>query len=105
MSSVYERSIINNYGTLTPSRILAYFADKSTFFRVEHKKAPYTFIILGNVGSSGKTWLCNRLKECGFAAFELTESICGLVDYRDNKNHVIENEHDRSIIIVLNNPL
>ena len=105
MSRVYERRIISNYGMLTPSRILAYFADRDSFFRVEHKKKPYTFIILGRVAPSGKTWLCNRLKECGFAAFELTGSIHGLVDYRDCKNHVIENEFDRSIIIVLNQSL
>lgn len=100
-----ERCIINKYYSLAPSRILAYFTDKTCFFQVEHEKGPYTFFIMGERGPTGKTWLCNRLKMHGFDAFELTESIFDLIDYRDEENHVIMNDADRTIVIVLNKPL
>lgn len=96
-----EQNILNMYGALTPSRILRYFVENA-FFQVEHEKLPYTFIILGRGGPTGKTWLCNGLKKYGFRAFELSESITSLVDYSDYKNHVIKNSLDRSIVIILN---
>lgn len=99
-----EQTIINLYGRLSPSRILRYFIE-NFFFRFEHEKHPYTFIILGRGGPTGKTWSCTGLKAHGFTAFEITESIAGLVDYRDGKNHVIKNDVDKTIVIVLNEPL
>jgi hypothetical protein len=99
--NIMEQSIINLYGRLAPSRILRYFIENS-FFKIEHEKHPYTFIVLGRGGPTGKTWLCTGLKEHGFTAFELTESIMTLVEYGDNKNHVIKNDVNKTITIVLN---
>lgn len=96
-----EQQIIDRYGALTPSRILAYFTGNS-FFQIEHVMSPYTFIILGRGGPTGKTWLCNGLKKYGFKAFELSESTFDLIDYPDEKNHVIKNDIDRTIVVVLN---
>ena len=103
--TLMERCIINKYYSLTPSRILAYFTDKGSFFQLDHEKRPYTFFVMGERGPTGKTWLCNKLNEHGFNAFELTESIFDLIDYLDEENHVIMNDIDRHIIIVLNTPV
>lgn len=105
MNRVFERHIISRYDVLTPSRILAYFTDEDSFFQVAHKKRPYTFIVIGERGPTGKTWLCNKLREHGFNAFELTESTFDLISYQDEDNHVIGDEFGRTIVIVLNQPL
>lgn len=97
-----EQRIINYCGALTPSRILTYFST-NRFFQTEHTKRPYTFFILGRPGPTGKTWLTNILKRDGFMAFELSDSVSNLVEYKDDQNHVIED--DRNIIIVLNKSL
>lgn len=99
-----ERSIINRYGGLTPSRILRYFID-NPFFLLEHAKQPYTFFILGNNGPTGKTWLCDGLKKHGFLAFELSESVLPFVNYNDCENHVIKDAIGKNIVIILNKPL
>lgn len=96
-----EQNILNRYGALTPSRILRYFIEDPSF-QVEHEKSPYTFIILGRGGPTGKTWLWDGLKKYGFRAFELSESTTRLVDYSDRENHVIKNGLDKSIVIILN---
>ena len=103
--TLMERCIINKYYSLTPSRILAYFTEKGSFFQLDHEKRPYTFFVMGERGPTGKTWLCNKLKEHGFDAFELTESTFDLISYQDEDNHVIGDEFDRTIVIVLNQPL
>lgn len=99
-----ELNILLKCGSLTPSHILRYFTEDS-FFQVANKKEPWTFIILGCGGPTGKTWLCTGLKQYGFRAFEVTESIYTLVDYKDNGNHVIQNDENRTIVIVLNHSL
>lgn len=58
------------------------------------------YIIMGRVGPTGKTWLCNKLRERGYSAFELTENTFDLVEYTSTGNHYrIEKDH---AIIVLN---
>jgi hypothetical protein len=101
-----EQSIIHKYGSLAPSHILRYFLEND-LFKKEHEKEPYTFIILGRCGPTGKTWLWRGLKSFGFNAFEPAEAICQCMnyDYCDNYNHVIKNEIDRSIIVILNQSL
>lgn len=99
-----NRNIIARYGSLTPSKILRYFIENS-IFQIEHQKHPYTFIVLGKSGPTGKTWLTTGLKKYGFVAVELTESIIPFIDYRDDENHVIKNYMDNTIIIILNQPL
>jgi len=96
-----EQRIINKNGGLSPSRILDYFVT-STFFQYAHERHPYTFIILGKRGPTGKSWLTEALKKKGFSAIELSEHIQPMVEYRDNENHVIESYLDSTIIIVLN---
>lgn len=65
----------------------------------------YTYVILGKRGPTGKTWLCNELKNHGFNAIEITESIFDLVSYSDNDNHIDIDDLNKRIVIVLNCPL
>lgn len=45
------------------------------------------FIIMGKTGPTGKTWLTEQLRSIGCDAIELSEDICGYVDYTDFENH------------------
>lgn len=65
----------------------------------------WTYIILGDGPRTGKTWLCNALRENGFNAFEISEEVSGLVTYRDKENHVeTDGMHDK-VVIILNRRL
>ena len=70
-----------------------------------YPKGKYTFIILGKVGPTGKTWLLNRLRENGYRAIEITDAIYDLVDYKDDRNHIMEDELTDTVTIVLNHRL
>ena len=65
----------------------------------------YTYIILGDGPCTGKSWLCNALRQNGFNAIEISEDIIGLVTYRDRKNHVKPAGLYKQIVIILNRPL
>lgn len=65
----------------------------------------YTYIIMGKPGATGKTRLCQLLKERGLNAIEISENIISLVEYNDNKNHVIVDTLNMQVVIVLNKPL
>ena len=62
----------------------------------------YTYIILGKTGPTGKSRLCKELREAGYNAHEITESIFDLVEYNDDKNHFIIDENRMHAVIVLN---
>jgi hypothetical protein len=62
----------------------------------------FNYIILGRSGPTGKTTLCKYLNDNGFNATEISESIYHLLDYRDDKNHFIEDIMHKQIIIILN---
>lgn len=79
---------------LKPNRILRSI--------IEDNDKEYTYIVLGRPGRTGKTWLYRGLIQAGFTAFEISEDVCNLVDYRDNKNHFIVDKIYKKVIIVLN---
>ena len=89
------------------------FDDDMSPSRIFHKIANdplgesknWTYIILGNAPRTGKTWLCNALREKGFNAFEISEEIAGLVMYQDNQNHVETDSQHNKVVIILNHPL
>jgi nicotinamide riboside kinase len=62
----------------------------------------YTYIILGRSGKTGKTWLCNELRAHGLNAFEISEDICDFVQYKDGENHLLVNDYDKQVTIILN---
>ena len=65
----------------------------------------WTYIILGKVGPTGKTHLCNMLCENGYNAFEISEEIWDLVKYNDNKNHYKIDYSKKQVVIILNKKL
>ena len=81
--------------TNSPSRILE-------SIKSYDENREYLCVIMGRVGPTGKTWLCNRLKEEGYNAVELTEDIYALVNYTDNANHVAINSGSKTITVILN---
>lgn len=94
-----EKTIIKRFGELAPNRILREIVERPGQYK------EYTFIVLGRPGRTGKTWLTTGLKEYGFTAFEISEAVGLLVEYMDNKNHIIENHITKSITIMLNKRL
>jgi hypothetical protein len=82
---------------LAPNRLLRYIT--------ECKDLNATYIITGAPGPTGKTWLYKGLIHFGYTAFELSESTHFLVEYRDQDNHIIIDDEQNLIIIVLNKPL
>ena len=65
----------------------------------------YSFVILGKPGPTGKTSLYFKLLDHGFDVTEISEDIIGLIDFTDERNHIIVKERDKKIIIILNKPL
>lgn len=65
------------------------FNDKTHRINAAYKS--YTYIICGRSGPTGKTWLYYSLLELGYRVVELSEDMLGLVEYQDDKNHVIIN--------------
>lgn len=63
------------------------------------------YIIMGRPGPTGKTWLTHKLKEHGYNAVELSEFLCELLRYDDDKNHIRFDTLNNTVIIVLNKPL
>lgn len=94
-----EKEIEGRFGELAPNRILREIVESPG------RMKPYTFIVLGRPGPTGKTWMTTGLLEYGFNAIELSEDIFDLVDYMDDKNHVIENHVNKTITIILNKRL
>ena len=56
-------------------------------------------VILGRTGPTGKTTLCNKLDEEGYKVIEISESMAGLIQYNDGKNHYIENDYYNVIVL------
>lgn len=88
----------------------------------------YTYIIMGRSGPTGKSTLCNKLKEFGLQAFEISESVRGLVDFYthirhfnipphydkkydkemieyEKDNHMIVDGRQKVVTIILNEPV
>lgn len=88
---------------LTPNRIIHHIIDSENDPLGSSKD--YAYIIMGDNGPTGKTWLCNGLKLHGFNAVEPSEDMNHLISYNDHKNHFIVNELDKIVVIVLNHKL
>lgn len=82
----------------TPSQILRYIET-----RPEHADKTKTYIILGRIGATGKTWLCDQLKARGYNAMEITEQIYDQVVFCSSVNEY--SEHEDLVVIVLNSSL
>ena len=63
----------------------------------------YTYLILGQVGPTGKTWLTNELIHHGYNAFDLTETLYDQLDYRNPDDNICTVDHiQKFVTIVLN---
>lgn len=89
----------NDSANLTPAKILEGIS------KLLLNSNEYTYIVLGRVGPTGKTWLCDQLRKLGYSAFEISEDIWGLVSYIDDENHVRIDEYRKVCVIVLNTPI
>ena len=89
----------NDSANLTPAKILEGIS------KLLLNSNEYTYIVLGRVGPTGKTWLCDRLRKLGYSAFEISEDICWLVSYIDDENYVRIDEYRKVCVIVLNTPI
>lgn len=89
-----EREI--SLDNMHPSRIFHHINDE-----VPNSKE-YIYLIAGRFGATGKTWLCEGLKQHGYNAIEITEDVCEYVIYRDNKNHYYINPTKKLVIVILN---
>jgi hypothetical protein len=86
--------------SMRPSRILRHIQENV------QNSGDYLYLVTGNIGiPTGKTWLCNGLKRCGYNAVELTEDLCEYVIYRDRKNHYYINPAKKVVTIILNEHL
>lgn len=89
----------NDSEKLTPAKILEGIS------KLLLNSNEYTYIVLGRIGPTGKTWICDQLRKLGYSAFEISEDICWLVHYIDNKNHVRIDENQKVCTIILNTPI
>lgn len=62
----------------------------------------WTYIIAGRPGPTGKSYLCDLLKRKGYNAIEISEDIVTLVEYKDDKNHILINDAKKYVIIIRN---
>ena len=88
---------------LSPNRIIHHIIDSENDPLGGSKD--YFYIIMGDNGPTGKTWLCNGLKLHGFNAVEPLQDFGHLINYNDNANHFIINDHEKIVVIVLNHKL
>lgn len=70
--------------------------------RIQARKDDYTFIITGEPGPSGKTFLRDQLKSRGYKAIEIAENLYDLVRYNDNNNYIRIDHENSYVLIVLN---
>lgn len=96
----YDRLTIEMERDMTLSRLFHYILDNQIKFPKD-----YTYIILGKIGPTGKTWLCKALTDKGFKAFDISEDIFDLADYQDENNHCVINHFQKHVVVVLNQRL
>lgn len=75
------------------------------FFMYEVKTTttpPPTVIITGRPGPTGKSWLREELRAMGYNAIEITGSLYLFVEYTDYKNHVVLDEFNNLVMVILN---
>ena len=92
---------MKDFKNASPREILNYITKECVSQDVA-KKCKY--VILGRPGSTGKTWLKDRLTELGYNAVEISEDVCSIVSYHDNYNHIIVDAFSTRMTIILNKP-
>ena len=65
----------------------------------------YVFVILGQPGPTGKTWLCDQLRVRDYTSYELPFETYNFVDFADKKNHYVVDHINKMVTIILNERL
>lgn len=66
-------------------------------------KDDYFVIVTGKQGITGKTWLCQQLRELGFRTNEVSgEEVLKSPIYKESKNYFLLDKELGYIIIILN---
>lgn len=104
MNNVTEYISKNEYRVfefddLRPSRIVHHIRDN-----IEDSRK-YLYLIMGNPGPTGKTWLYEGLKQYGYNVVEIAEDICYHVKYTDKRNHYRIDPARKLVTIILNEQL
>jgi hypothetical protein len=100
-----KRVFTNSWGqeialdSMRPSRILRHILEE-----LDNSK-DYLYLIMGKFGPTGKTWLCEGLKQEGYVAMEITEEVDLYAIYRDCENHYYVDPSKKLVIVVLNKHL
>lgn len=90
---------MRNFKRATPYDILHRFTSTDEFVEDD-----YLFLILGKPGATGKTYLTRKLKEHGCQVAELSEELAPFLK-SDNFNHVIIDDLEKQVVIILNREL
>lgn len=82
----------------SPSRALHTILERPQMYPKD-----YTYIVLGKIGPTGKTWLTNALIDNGYKAFDLTESLYKLIDYPEDTidNNWFSVNHTQKFIVII----
>lgn len=91
--------LMRNFRRATPYDILRHFTSNDKFINSD-----YLFLVLGKPGPTGKTWLTQKLKEHGYQVAELSEELAPFLN-ADKYNHVIVDELEKQVVIILNRSL
>ena len=91
---------MRNFRRATPYDIFRHFTSNDKF-----TSGDYLFLVLGKPGPTGKTWLTQKLKERRCQVAELSEELMPFLSYKDNFNHIIVDDLEKQVVIILNRPL
>lgn len=90
---------MKNFRRATPYDILRHFTENDKF-----TGGDYLFLILGKSGPTGKTYLTQKLRERGLQVAELSEGLEPFLK-ADKFNHVIVDDLEKQVVIILNRDL
>jgi hypothetical protein len=87
---------------ITSENFLAYMERMETF-KPKLNFKEYTFIIFGKSGATGKTTLCNALRDRGYNAFDISEDVSALAHYNiyGNDGYIVDMAR-KVVVIILN---
>ena len=89
----------------TPTKLTPQNIYKRLLMEDTPERKDYLYVIMGQVGPTGKTWLRDKLRESGRLTVEVMESIYNFVEFKDNKNHYTVDDLNEQVIIILNERL
>lgn len=96
----FRRTGVYNFKKATPYEFLRHFTEGG----LGSLRGDYLYLILGKPGPTGKTWLTQEMKKRGCQVAELSEELAPFLN-ADNFNHVIVDNLEKQVVIILNRDL